>query len=91
MRIRADRLRRANANNQRSGRELRNADFHVIQMPRGEMWVAPQTYLASTCMPLKRILTFDELQLVLQRFQRTTRRFAVLVAPDAVVLQETFQ
>ena len=53
-------------------------------MPRGEMWVAPQTYLASTCMPLKRILTFDELQLVLQRFQRTTRRFAMLVAPDAV-------
>ena len=86
MRFRAERLRRANANNERFRRALRGADFHVIQIPRGEMWVSPQTPLASACMPLKRILTFDELQLVLQRFHRNTRRFAVLMDPDAVVL-----
>ena len=42
-------------------------------------------------MPLKRILTFDELQLVLQRFQRTTRRFAVSWLRTRLVLQEPFQ
>jgi hypothetical protein len=88
MRIRAESLRRAAADNERVRAALKGADFRVMEMPGGRVWLAPQTYVARQCQGAKRVLTVDELQLVLERFRRATRRFAVLVDPDAVVLRD---
>jgi hypothetical protein len=66
-------LERAAADHERFRRALQGADFHVYQLPNA-LHVFPQTFVASQCQGAQRILTVEEVQLVLERFQRTARR-----------------